>query len=147
MFFCKDNEEQRKRQRAESPAFIVTYIILIVTIVIQLFVFNMYITSIMGEFIAMVIGGTWATVGYIRQDLWKLKGATLYLLFLYGFIFAFAFSLISPVAVFIKDSVEFKVCFILFMKYFCVLFPTCIIVTLLICIAVKYKNAKYETKK
>ena len=107
----------------------------------------MYITSIMGEFIAMVIGGTWATVGYIRQDLWKLKGATLYLLFLYGFIFAFAFSLISPVAVFIKDSVEFKVCFILFMKYFCVLFPTCIIVTLLICIAVKYKNAKYETKK
>lgn len=64
MFICKNNEEQRKRQMAESPAFIITYIILIASIIIQLFVFNMYITSVIGEFIAMAVGGIWATAGY-----------------------------------------------------------------------------------
>ncbi len=147
MFICKDNEEHRKRQRAESPAFIVTYIILIASIMIQLFVFNMYITSVIGEFIAMTVGGMWATAGYIKHGLCKPKGSTLYLFFVYGFIVAFIFSLIAPVSVFVKDNVEFKMCFILFIKYFCVLFLANIIISLLIYLAIKCKNVRDEAKK
>lgn len=141
MFFCKDKEELRKRQIAESPAFIITYIILVASILIQLLIFNMYITSVIGEFIAMVVGGLWATAGYIRQGLWKLNRSTLYLWVLKGFLCAFIFSLIAPVVVFVKNDAEFKICFMLFMKYFCVLFLACMIVILLISLAIKCKNA------
>ena len=65
-----DERQEQELKRIESGAYYVFLFGLGISILVQRIIFDFDITHIAGELIVLIIGATWAMIGYIRRGIW-----------------------------------------------------------------------------
>ena len=65
-----DERQKLETMRVKSIGFVIVFFGLLVAIIVQGLFLGSKFTHVAGEFIVFLVGGIWATIGYIRCGIW-----------------------------------------------------------------------------
>lgn len=142
-----DERQELEMMRIDRSAFYVTFGVLSIVCTVQIFAMDFDFTHVSGEFFALVIGGVWLLIGYIRSGLWgnfTEPGMKSYLLF--SAAGAFVFSIPIPLRLYFRYKSGLADCILAFGLQFIIIFVAGFLVMAFTGSIIKKRREKLQMK-
>jgi hypothetical protein len=143
----RDERQEAEERRINSVAFWIAYWGLVAVIIVQLFVFELDITHIAGEFIILCAAGIYMTIAGYRRGIWDSftkPGMKSY--FAYSFAAVFVLNLPIPLVRYFRYHATVPSCLYSFARNFIILFPLAFAAAAILGALTKRKQKKLAEK-
>ena len=137
-----DEREKLEAMRVVSGAFWIVYLGLLAAIIVQA-VMGADLSQIAGEFIVLLVGGTWVGIGFIRRgihDYFTKPGFKSYIL--YSLAGGILMGLTAALMEFFRKGAPLSDCLRVFAKEFTIMFAVVFIISLLVGFVTKARQRR-----